>query len=177
MSEITHVHIAHLNIPITRLSVHKTNRNIYYIVSGNWFYDLLKISQTIILLHRNSVIPIRTPDTFEVGLLQSLKLRRILHTDYLARVVVFQNGYMITLSRIQVCHSSQAVNPVRTLLTTHSHPNPVATSSGLDPSHNINEHLEFSSITPTTIPSQTTPHIMPTETPTALSLPDVVWAI
>ncbi len=31
MSEITHVHIAHHNIPITRLSVHIT----YILVSGN----------------------------------------------------------------------------------------------------------------------------------------------
>ncbi len=106
MSEITHVHIAHLNIPITRLSVHETDHNAYYLVSGNWFYDFLKISQPIILLHRNGVIPIRTPITFEVGFFQSFKLKRILHTDYLARFVAFQNGYMIPLSKIQVCHSS-----------------------------------------------------------------------
>ncbi len=118
MSEITHVHIAHLNIPITRLSVHETDHNTYYLVSGNWFYDFLKISQPIILLHRNGVIPICTPVTFEVGFFQSFKLKRILHTDYLARVVAFQNGCMIRLSRIQVCHSSLVVTPVRTLLTT-----------------------------------------------------------
>ncbi len=64
MSEITHVHIAHLNIPITRLSVHETDHNAYYIVSGNWFYDFLKISQPIILLHRNGVIPIHTLEPF-----------------------------------------------------------------------------------------------------------------
>ncbi len=34
LSEITHVHIAHLNIPITRLSVHETDHNAYYLVSG-----------------------------------------------------------------------------------------------------------------------------------------------
>ncbi len=35
MSKITHVHIAHLNIPITRLSVHETDHNAHYLVSGN----------------------------------------------------------------------------------------------------------------------------------------------
>ncbi len=158
MTGITHVHIAYLNIPITRLSIHETDHNVYYIVSSNWFYDFLKISQPIILLHRNGVI--RTPVTFKVRFLQSFKLRCILHTDYLARVVAFQNGYLIPLSGIHVCHSSQAVTPVRTLLTTLSHPDPVATSNGLYLSHNITEQLKFSSITP----SPTTPHIMPTET-------------
>ncbi len=118
MSEFSHVHIAHLNIPITQLSVHKTEHNAYYLVSGNWFYDFLKISQPIILFHRNGVIPIRTPVTFKLRFYQSFKLKRILHTDYLARVVAFQNGYMIPLSRIQVCHSSLVVTPVCTLLTT-----------------------------------------------------------
>ncbi len=51
VSEITHVHIAHLNIPITRLSVHETDDNAYYLVSSNWFYDFIKLSQPIILLH------------------------------------------------------------------------------------------------------------------------------
>ncbi len=86
-----HVHIAHLNIPITRLYVHETDHNAYNLVSGNWFYDFLKISQPIILLHRNGVISIPTPVTFELGFFQSFKLKRILHTDYLARVVAFQN--------------------------------------------------------------------------------------
>ncbi len=89
MSEITYVHIAHLNIPITRLSVHETDHNAYYHVSGIWFYDFLKISQPIILLYRNGVIPIHTPIMFKVGFFQSFKLKRILHTDYLARVVAF----------------------------------------------------------------------------------------
>ncbi len=66
ISEITHVHIAHLNIPITRLSVHETDNNAYYIMSGNWFYDFLELSQPIILLHRNGVIPIHTSITFEI---------------------------------------------------------------------------------------------------------------
>ncbi len=74
MSEITHVHIAHLNIPITRLSAHETDHNAYYLVSGNWFYDFIKLSQPIVLLHRDGVISIRTPVTFEVGLFQSQKL-------------------------------------------------------------------------------------------------------
>ncbi len=65
---------------------------------------------------------------------------------------------------------------VRTLLTPQSHSDPVATSSELYPAHNITEHLELSSITPTTIDRQTTPHITPTETPTAPSVRHVVWA-
>ncbi len=131
MTEITHVHIAHLNIPITRLSVHETDHNAYYFVSGNWFYDFIKLSQPIILLHRDGVIPIRTQVTFEVGFFQSQKLKLILHTDYLARVVAFQNGYMIPLSRIDVCHSSRIVTPVHTLLVTQSFPERVVTSGGL----------------------------------------------
>ncbi len=50
MSEITHVQITHLNIPITRLSAHETDHNAYYLVSSNWFYDFIKLSQPIILL-------------------------------------------------------------------------------------------------------------------------------
>ncbi len=82
MSEIKHVHIAHFSIPITRLSVHETDHNAYYLVSSNWFYDFLKLSQPIILLHRNSVIPIHTPVTFEVRFFQSFKLKHILHRPF-----------------------------------------------------------------------------------------------
>ncbi len=39
---------AYLNIPITRLSVHETDHNAYYLVSGNWFYFFIKLSQPII---------------------------------------------------------------------------------------------------------------------------------
>ncbi len=131
MSEITHVHISHLNIPITRQSVHETDHNAYYLVLGNWFYDFIKLSQPIILLHKDGVIPICTPVTFEVEFFQSQKLKRILHTDYLASVVAFQNGYIIPLSRIQVCHSSRIITPVHTLLVTQSSPESVATSGGL----------------------------------------------
>ncbi len=92
MSEITHVHIAHLNIPITSLSVYEIDHNAYYIVSGNWLYDFLKLSQQIILLHRNGVIPLRTQVTYTIGFFQSFKLRRILKTNYFARIVAFQNN-------------------------------------------------------------------------------------
>ncbi len=63
----------HLYLPITLLSVHESDHNEYYMVSGNWFYDLKKNSQPITLLHRNGVIPIRTPLTFEIGLFQCCK--------------------------------------------------------------------------------------------------------
>ncbi len=144
-------------------------------MSGNWFHDSFKISQPIILLQRNGVIPIRTPITFKVRFFQSFKLKRILHTDYLARVVAFQNGYMIPLSRIQVCHSSQAVTPVRTLFATQSHPNPVATSSGLYPSHHISENIELPSIIHTNISHPLSSNVTPTQTPTASILTQVVW--
>ncbi len=174
MSEITHVHIAHLNIHITPLSVHETDHNAYYLVSGNWFFDFLKISQPIILHHRNGVIPIRTSVTFDVGFFQSFKLKHILHTDYLARVVAFQNGYMIPFSRIQACHSSRVVNPVRTLLTTQSCPEQVATSSGLYPSHQIAETIEPPSIVPSTLSHPLSSHIIRTQTPSAPSIAQAV---
>ncbi len=70
LSESIHVHITHLRIPITLLSVHENDHNEYYIVSGNWIYDFLKISQSIILLHTNGIIPICTPLTFKISLFQ-----------------------------------------------------------------------------------------------------------
>ncbi len=161
ISGITHVHIAHLNIPISRLSVHETDQIAYYIVSGNWFYDFLKLSHPIILLNRNGVIPIRTTITFEIGFFQSFKLKHILHTDYLARVVTFQSGYMIPLSRIQVCHSSIPVTPISNMVAATPQPEPVATSSGLYPSHPIHEHLGLTSIPSTTLPSLTFPSTAP----------------
>ncbi len=139
-------------------------------MSANWFYDFLKISQPIILLHWNGVIPICTPVTFDVGFFQSFKLKRILHTDYLGRVVSFQNGYMIPLSRIQVCHSSRVVTSVRTLLATQSHPDPVATSSGLYPSRQIAETTELPSIMPTNLSNPSSSNVTPTQTPTTPNL-------
>ncbi len=175
MSEITHVHIAHLNIPITRLSVNETDHNAYYLVSGNRFYDFIKLSQPIILLIRDGVIPIPTPVTFEVGFFQSQKLKRILHTDYLVRVVAFQNGYMIPLSRIQVCHSSRIVTPVRTLLATQSRPERVAASGGLYPSHQLAKFVELSIIVISSLTNPSSYNITPTQTPTAPNISQVVW--
>ncbi len=175
MSEITHVHIAHLNIPIIRLSVHETDNNAYYLVSGNWFYDFLKILQPIILLHTNGVIPIRTPVTYEVRFFQSFKVKCILHTDYLARVVAFQNGYIIPLSKIQVCHSYWVVIPVSTLITTQSHPEPVVTSSDLIPSHQIAEIIELPSIVPSTLSHPLGSNVTHTQIPTTPTIAQVLW--
>ncbi len=175
MCKITHVHIAHLNIPITRLSVHETYHNAYYLVSGNWFYDFIKLSQPIILLDRDGVIPIHTPVTFEVGFFQSQKLKRILHTDYLARVVAFQNGYMIPLSKIQVCHSSRIVTAVRTLLATQSCPERVATSGGLYPSHQSAESVELSSIVTSSLSDPSSSNVTHTQTPTPSNISQVVF--
>ncbi len=69
--------------------------------------------------------------TFEIGFFQSFKLRRILESDYLASVVAFQDGYMTSMSEIHVCHPSLDVVLVRTLITTQSQSDPVATSSGI----------------------------------------------
>ncbi len=148
MSEITHIHIAHLNIPITRLSVYETDHNAFYLVSGNWFYDFIKLSQPIILLHRDGVIPIRMPVTFEVGFFQSQKLKCILHTDYLARVL--------------------------SLLATQSRPERVATSGGLYPSHQLAESVELSSIMTSSLSNPSSSNVTPTQTPTAPNISQVV---
>ncbi len=174
ISEITHIHIAHLNIPITRLSVNESDHNAYYLVFCNWFYDFLKLSQPIILLHRDGVMPICTSVTFEVGFFQSFKLKRILHTDYLARVIAFQNGYMIPLSRIQVCNSSRVVTPVCTLLATQC-PDRVATFSGLYPSHQFAESIELSGIVTSNLSNPSSSNVTPTQTPTAPTRSQVFW--
>ncbi len=144
LSEIIHVHIAHLHIPITLLPVHETDHNKYYIISGNWFYDFLKMSQPIILLHRNGIIPMHMSLTFEIGLFQQFKLKCIVQGTYLARVVTFQNGYMIPLSRIQVCNSMLPVAPDNTRIAAiASCPDPATTSSGLYPIHAIYHPTEL----------------------------------
>ncbi len=176
MSEITHVHIAHVNIPITRLSGHETDHNAYYLVSVNWFYDFIKLSQPIILFHRDVIIPIRMPFTFEVGFFKSKKLKCILHTDYLASVVTFQNGYIIPLSRIQVCHSSRIVTPVRTLLATQSCSDRVAKSGGLYPSHQLAESVELSSLVTRFLSNPPNSNVTLTQTPNAPNISQVVWA-
>ncbi len=84
--------------------------------------------------------------TFEVGFFLSQKLKRILHTDFLVRVVAFQNGYMIPLSEIQVCHSSRIVTPVCTLLAMQSRPDRVVISGDLYPSQQLTESVELSNI-------------------------------
>ncbi len=144
-------------------------------MSGNWFYDFIKLSQPIILLHWDRVIPISTPVTFEVGIFQSQKLKRILHTDYIARVVAFQNGYMIPLSRIEVCHSSRIVTPARSILATQSCPERVATSGGLYPSHQLAESVELSSIVTSSLSIHSSSNVTPTQTPTAPNISNVVW--
>ncbi len=106
LSDIIHVHIAHLHIPITLLSVHETNHNEYYI--------------------------------FEICLFQRFKLRRIVQGNYLARVIAFQNGYMIPLSRIQVCNHTLPVTPDNPrVAAAASCASPVMTSSGLNPLYAI----------------------------------------
>ncbi len=49
--------------------------------------------------------------TFELGLFQYFKLRRIVKGNYLARIVAFQNGYMIPLSKMLVCNILLLVTP------------------------------------------------------------------
>ncbi len=114
------------------------------------------------------------PVTFEVGFFQSQKLKRILHTYYLARIVAFQNGYIIPISRILVCHSSRIVTPVRTLLATQSCPERVATSGGLYPSHQLCESVELSSIVTSSLSNPSSSNVTPTQTPTAPNIGQVV---
>ncbi len=54
------------------------------------FYDFIKISRPIVLIHRDGTIPICTHVTFEHGLFQRFKLRRIVEGNYLARIVAFR---------------------------------------------------------------------------------------
>ncbi len=116
------------------------------------------------------------PVTFEVGFFQSQKLKCILHTDYLARVVAFQNGYMIPLSRIQVCHSSRIVTPVCTLLATQSRLDRVATYCGLYPSHQLAESVELPSIVTSSLSNPSSSRITPTQACTAPNINQVVWS-
>ncbi len=118
----------------------------------------------------------RTPMTFEIGFFQSFKLRRILERDYLARVVAFQDGYMTSMSEIHVRHPCLDVAPVRTLLTTQSQHDPVATSSSLYSTSSLPENIELPTIT---IASPTNTPPIPTttcETPTASTLQQALWA-
>ncbi len=68
LSEIVTVHIAQVKIPMTLLSVHNADHHDYHVVSGNWIYNFLKISKPIFLIHRDCNRPIRTSNTFELGL-------------------------------------------------------------------------------------------------------------
>lgn len=83
---------------------------------------------------------------------------------------------MIPLSQILVHHSTLPVQPVRTLLATQSHHDPLATCSGLYPSHTIPERLELPTFTPSTSQSTTPGQPTLSETPTAPQLAQVVWA-
>ncbi len=172
LEDITHVHIAHLNIPITRLSVRECDHNAYYIVSGNLFYNFLKLSSPIVLLHRNGILPIRTPLTFEIGCLQSIKLRCILSSEYLVSVVAFQNGYMKPLSQVQVYHTSDTIRPARPSTSQQSNPDTVASPSVLYPCLPITSQPTLTSPTTTiTSPSCISPH----EQPSAPKSPTVIW--
>ncbi len=113
--------------------------------------------------------------TFEVGFFQSQKLKCILQTDYLARVVAFQNRYMIPLSRIQLCHSSRVDTPARSILATRSCPERVATSGGLYPSHQLAESVELSSIVTSSLSIPSSSNVTPIQTPTAPNISQVVW--
>ncbi len=84
-----------------------------------------------------------------------------MRTDYLARVVAFQNRCMIPLSTIQVCHSLSPVAHVSTLVDAYTTPELIATSSGPYPSHPIPEHLELTTISSTTVPNVTIPSTAP----------------
>ncbi len=133
LSEIVNVQV---KIPITLLPVHDVDHHDYHVVSGNWFYDFFEA-------FRDCNRPIRTTTTFELGLFQCFKLRRILRGQYFARIVAFQNDAMIPLSHIEVCNHSHRIESADiSITTTASCPLPAATSSGLYPSHAIYQHAE-----------------------------------
>ncbi len=66
-------------------------------------------------------------------------------------------------------------DPVRTLLTTQSRTEPVATSSGLYPSHQIAENIELPSIVPSTLSHPLSSNVTPTQTPSAQTIARAVW--
>ncbi len=82
---------------------------------------------------------------------------------------------MIPLSRIQICHSSRIVTPVRTLLATQSRPDRVATSGGLNPSHQLVESVELSSIVTSSLSNPSSSNVTPTQRHTAPNISQVVW--
>ncbi len=102
LSEIVNVQIRQVKIPITLISVHDVEHLEYHIIFGNYIYLFLKISKLIYLIHWDCNCPICTLTTFNLGLFQLFKLRRILTGQYLARVLAFQNYMLIPLSCIQV---------------------------------------------------------------------------
>ncbi len=82
---------------------------------------------------------------------------------------------MIPLSRIQVCHSSRIITPVRTLFATQSRPDRVATSGGLYPSHQLAESVELSSIVTRSLSNPSSSNVTPIQTPTTPNISQVVW--
>ncbi len=91
------------------------------------------------MIHQDCNRHIHTPITFNFGLFQQFKLRRILTGQYLARVVAFQNDILILLSHIQVCNQHNAPQTADTVTRTASCPIPVAISSGLYPTHALHQ--------------------------------------
>ncbi len=143
LTEIVNVHIAQVKIPITLLSVHDADHHDYHVMSGNWLYDFLKLSKPIFLIHRDCTRPIRSPVTFELGWFQGFKLRRIVNSQYLARIVAFQNDTMVPLSRIQVCNQSLPIAPPDlSVATVVSCPLPATTSIRFYPIYAIYHQAE-----------------------------------
>ncbi len=64
---------------------------------------------------------------------------------------------------------------VHTLVTTESRPEPVATSSGLYPFHQIADTIELPSIVPTNLSHPLSSNVTPTQTPTAPTITQAVW--
>ncbi len=126
-------------------------------------YDFLKLSKPIFLIHRDCTKPICTAITFELGWFQRFKLRRIINGQYLTGIIAFQNDTMIPLSRIQVCnHSLPIASAGLSAATTASCPLPAVTSSGLHPSHALDQQAEPDHTVPT--PDSTVTHNTPTVT-------------
>ncbi len=107
LSEIVNIHTTQVKIPITLLSVHDANHHDYHVASGNWFYDFLKLSKPIFLIHGDCNRTIHTPSTFELGLFQHFKLRLFYAVNIWLKLLPSRmtQWYLYLIYRFAIIHS------------------------------------------------------------------------
>ncbi len=115
--------------------MHDIEQHVYHVMSGNWIYHFLKLTKPIFLIHRECIRSIRTPTTFNLGLFQQFKVKRILPGQYIARIVAIQNDTLIPLSHIQVCNQHYTHHITDTDTRTATCPMPAVIPSRLYPIH------------------------------------------